>query len=68
MSGAWVVKMVWWVGGWCVVCIGKVVENGVVMVCEKTNGRCELQSSMKHDKLGNIRMFCAHEEKSLFGV
>ncbi len=28
----------WGVGGWCVGCIGKVVENGVVMVCERTNG------------------------------
>ncbi len=31
VDGAWVVKMVWGVGGWCVVCIGKVVENGVVV-------------------------------------
>jgi hypothetical protein len=22
------------VGGWCVVCIGKLVDNGVVVVCE----------------------------------
>jgi hypothetical protein len=28
--------------GWCVVCIRKRVENGVMMVCEMTNGRCEL--------------------------
>jgi hypothetical protein len=33
-----VFKMVWGVGGWCVVCIKKGVENGVVMVCERTNG------------------------------
>jgi hypothetical protein len=38
MSGVWVVKMVWGVGGWCMVCIGKVVEDGVVVVYEKTNG------------------------------
>ncbi len=42
MGGAWVVKMAWGVGGWCVVYIGKVVENGVVMVCERTNGQYEL--------------------------
>ncbi len=54
VGGGWFVKMVWWVGGWCVVSIGKVVENGVVVVCEKTNGRCKLQSSMKHDKLGDM--------------
>jgi hypothetical protein len=38
MGGRWFVKMVWWVGGWCVVCIGHVVENGVVVACEKING------------------------------
>ncbi len=26
------------VDGWCVVCIKKLVENGVVVVCEKING------------------------------
>jgi hypothetical protein len=55
----------WWV---CVVSIGKAVENGVVMVCERTNGRCELRNSMRPDKLGNIRMFYAHEERSLYGT
>jgi hypothetical protein len=30
--------MVCGVGEWCVVCIGKVVENGAVVVCERTNG------------------------------
>ncbi len=53
----WVVKMVWGVDGQCVVCIIKVVENGVVMVCERTNGRCELQGLMKHDKLGDMGHF-----------
>jgi len=38
VGGAWVVKMVWGISGWCMVHIGKVVENGVVVVCEKTNG------------------------------
>jgi hypothetical protein len=57
VGGAWVVKMVWGVGGWCVVCIGKIVENGVVMVCERTNGQYELRSSMKHDKLRNVGHF-----------
>jgi hypothetical protein len=37
VGGAWVIKMVWEVGGWCMVCMGKVVENGVVVVCERTN-------------------------------
>jgi hypothetical protein len=46
----WVVKVAWGVGGWCVVCIGNVMDNGIMVVCEKTNGRCELQNSMKHDK------------------
>lgn len=68
MNGAWVVKMIWGISGWCVVCIGKIVENGVVMVRESINGQCELQSLMRHDKLGNIRRFCAHEEKKLFGM
>jgi hypothetical protein len=34
----WFVKMVWKINEWCVVCIGKGAENGVVLVCEKTNG------------------------------
>ncbi len=38
MHGVWFVKMVWEISEWCVVCIGKGVENGVVLVCEKTNG------------------------------
>jgi hypothetical protein len=49
--------MVWGVGGWCVVCIEKGVKNGAMMVCEKTNGRCEQLSSMKHDELGDTRHF-----------
>ncbi len=53
----WVVKMVWGVDGWCVVCIIKVVENGVLMMCERTNGQCELQGLMKHDKLGDTGHF-----------
>jgi hypothetical protein len=36
MGGGWFVKMIWRVGGW--VCIGKVVESEVVVVCEKTIG------------------------------
>jgi len=45
--------MVWGVGIWCVVCIGKGVENGYAVMCEKENGRCELQGSMKHNELGD---------------
>ncbi len=35
LGGVWFVKMAWGVGGWCVICIGWGVENGVVVVCEK---------------------------------
>ncbi len=38
VGGGWFVKMVWGVGVWCMVCIGKVVESGVVVVCEKRMG------------------------------
>ncbi len=38
MGGGWFVKMKWGVGGWCVVCIGKVMESEVVVMCEKTMG------------------------------
>jgi hypothetical protein len=62
MGGAWVVKMVWGVGGWCVVCIRKVVENGVMVVCERTNGQCELRGSTRHGT------FCAHKEIGLLGM
>jgi len=47
----------WGVGGWYGVCIWKAVENGVMVVCKRTNGQCELQSSMRHDKLGDMRHF-----------
>ncbi len=57
MGHSWVVKMVWGVGGWCVVYIRKVVGNGVVVVCERTNWRCELRGSMRHDKLGDMGHF-----------
>ncbi len=45
------------VGGWCVVCIGKGMENGAVVVCERENGQCKLQGSMKHDELGDMGCF-----------
>jgi len=54
MGGTWFVKMVWRVGEWCVVCIRKGVENEVVVVCERTNGQCELRGSMRHDELGDM--------------
>jgi hypothetical protein len=54
---SWVVKMVRGVGGWCVVCIRKVAENEVMVVCERTNGRCELRGSMRHDKLRDMGHF-----------
>jgi len=38
MGGVWSIKMVWGVGGWCMVCIGRGMENGVVVVCERENG------------------------------
>ncbi len=51
MDGAWFVKIVSGIGWWCVVCIGKEVENGVVVVYEMANGQCELWGLMKHDEL-----------------
>ncbi len=33
------------------VCIRKVVENGAMVVCGRTNGQCELEGAIKHDKL-----------------
>ncbi len=63
MDGAWFVKIVWGVGGWCVVCIGKGVENGVVVVYEITNGQCELQGSMKHDELRDMGRFVPMKKK-----
>jgi hypothetical protein len=35
-------------------CIRKGVENGYVVVCEKTNEQCELRDSMRHDELGDM--------------
>jgi hypothetical protein len=49
--------MVWGVGWWNVVCIGNLMDNGVVVVCERTNWRCELQGSMRHDKLKDTGCF-----------
>jgi len=57
VGGVWFVKMQWGVGGWCIVCIGKGVEIGVVVVCERENKQCELQGSMKHDKLKDMGCF-----------
>ncbi len=37
-TSGWFVKMIWGVGGWCVVYIGKVVESEIVVVCKKTMG------------------------------
>jgi hypothetical protein len=51
VDGAWFVKIVSGIGWWCVVCIGKEVENGVVVVYEMANGQCELWGLMKHDEL-----------------
>ncbi len=38
------------------ICIEKVVENGVVVVWEKINGQCELQSSMRHCRNLNLKL------------
>ncbi len=57
MDGVWFVKIVWGVGWWCVVCIGKGVENEVVVVYEMANGQCELRGSMKHDELQDMGCF-----------
>jgi hypothetical protein len=37
-GGVWFVKMIWGLGEGCMICIGKGVESGYVMVCEKENG------------------------------
>jgi hypothetical protein len=63
MDGAWVVKMVWGFGGWFVVWIKNIVENGAMVVCGRTNGRCELQGSMKHDKLRDMGHFVPIKKK-----
>jgi hypothetical protein len=39
---------------WFMVCMGDEVENRSLVVHDEANGRWELQSSMKHDKLGNM--------------
>jgi hypothetical protein len=46
-----------------VVCIGKGVENGVVVVCERENGQCELRGLMKHDELGDMGYFVPMRKK-----
>ncbi len=45
------------------VCIRKGVENGVVLMCERTNGRCELQSLMKHDESRDMGCFMPMRKK-----
>jgi hypothetical protein len=51
----------WGVGnetnGWCMVCIKKRVKNGVMLVCERTNGQCELQGLMKYDESRDVGRF-----------
>jgi hypothetical protein len=42
VGGVWYVKMQWGVGGWCMVCIGKGVKIGIVVICGRENGQCEL--------------------------
>jgi hypothetical protein len=63
MGGARFVKMVWQIGGWCVVCIRKKMENEVVVVCERINGQCELRSSMRHDELRDMGHFMPMRKK-----
>ncbi len=41
----------------------KRVENEVVVVCERTNGQCELQGSMKHDELKDMGCFVPMRKK-----
>ncbi len=43
MGGVSFVKIMCKVGGWCLLCTGKGVENRVVVVCERENGACELR-------------------------
>jgi hypothetical protein len=44
--------------GCYMVCIGKGMENVVLVVCERGNGRCELQSLMIHDELRTWGVLC----------
>jgi hypothetical protein len=60
--------MVWGVGGWNMVCIGKVVESGVVVVCERTTGRCELRGSMRHDKLRDMGHFVTIRKRFIWNA
>jgi hypothetical protein len=39
------------ISGWFVICMGDEVEDRYVMARDKTNGRWELQDSMKCDQL-----------------
>ncbi len=39
------------------VCIKKGVGNEAMVVCERTNGQCELRGSMKHDELRDMEYF-----------
>jgi hypothetical protein len=43
--------------GCCMVCIGKGMENVVLVVCERGNGQCELRSLMIHDELRDMGRF-----------
>ncbi len=45
---------------WFVVCVSNEVRDRFVVAHDKTNGRWELQSSMKHDELRNMGRF-THE-------
>jgi len=47
--------MVGGISGWFVVCIGDGVDNKFVVVRDKTNGQLELQGSMRHDELGDMK-------------
>ncbi len=39
------------------ICIGKGVENGFVVVCEKINGQCKLRNLMIYDELKDMGHF-----------
>jgi hypothetical protein len=68
VCGAWFVRVVGGVSGWCVVCIGNGMKNGFVVTHEKVNGWYELWSSIRHDELGDIGHFVPIRKKTLLGT
>jgi hypothetical protein len=63
VGGVWFVRAVGGTNGWCMIYIEKGVENEFVVVCERANGQCELQGSLRHHELTNMRCFMPMRKK-----